>query len=65
MVGYKDMLLDLPDSEYEEAVGFLNDTLADDAETIRQWQDEMARMKRNEEWINYLYHGGPRPITNL
>jgi hypothetical protein len=40
MIGYKDMLFDMPDSEYEKAMGFLNETLADDAEAIRQWQDD-------------------------
>ena len=43
MTGYKDILIDLPDSECEETVGFLNDTLADDTEAIRQRQDDMAR----------------------
>jgi len=40
MMGYKDVLSDMPDSEYEEVIGLLNDTLADDAEAVRQWQDE-------------------------
>lgn len=47
MIGYKDMLTDLPDSAYEEAVGFLNDCLADDAAAMLAWQDEMAREHDN------------------
>ena len=48
MIGYKDILIDLPDSEYEEAIGFLNDVLADDVEAIRQWQDDMTELYSNQ-----------------
>ena len=49
MMGYKDILLDMPDSEYEEAVGFLNDVLADDTEAIRQWQDDLTEHYFNQK----------------
>ena len=41
-MGYKDIIDTMSDAEYAERIGFLNDVLADDAETIRQWQDDMA-----------------------
>jgi len=49
MIGYKDIVLDLPDSEYEEAIGFLNEVLSDDAEAIRQWQEGMTELYSNQK----------------
>ena len=52
IIGYKDMLDNMSDSEYEEVVGFLNDTLADDAEALRQWQDDLTEFHSNQQENN-------------
>jgi hypothetical protein len=49
MTGCKDVLVDLPDSEYEEAVGFLNDTLAVTAEEWREYCDGNSELYSNQE----------------
>jgi len=53
MIGYKDILLDMSDSEYEEAVDFLNDVLTDDVEAIRQWEEGMDTFYQQQITSNF------------